>query len=72
MLQGDEDLGDDVEYRDEINLLEQLSNLNLDDTHSATSEPGEVVGFKEAAKSILNPSHTLFAKDRMSSKVRSK
>ncbi|XP_044747827.1 transcription termination factor 2 [Coccinella septempunctata] len=71
MLQGDEDLGDDEpEEQEEINLLDQLNKLNLDDQPDI-SPVGEVVGFKEATKGILNPSHPLFAKDRMSSKVKS-
>lgn len=71
MLQGDEDLGEDdeTEGREEINLLEQLNKLNLDDDQTGFSE--EKVGFKEATKGILNPSHPLFAKDRISSKVKS-
>ncbi|KAL3277454.1 hypothetical protein HHI36_012802 [Cryptolaemus montrouzieri] len=73
MLQGDEDLGDEEpEEREELNLLEQLNKLQLDDD---TSTPQELniadkgVGFKEAAKGLLNPSHPVFARDRLSSKV---
>ncbi|KAK9869992.1 hypothetical protein WA026_006091 [Henosepilachna vigintioctopunctata] len=78
MLHGDEDLGENEhEESEEMNILEQLNKLNLNENESSDnsslytlglSEKG--VGIKEATKSILNPSHPIFSKDRKSSKIR--
>lgn len=62
---------DEDEHSEELNILEQLSKLELDDdtydpAHALSEQP---VGLAEASRGILNPSHPVFSIERQSSKV---
>ncbi|XP_030764453.1 transcription termination factor 2-like [Sitophilus oryzae] len=80
MLQeGREDLGDDDEKLEEMNLLEQLSKMNLEDDADVDEHKSdgyldgireEKITLKEASRGHLNPSDPVFASDRPSSKVK--
>lgn len=75
MLENNELVGDGSddpeEDSEELNILEQLSRLDLDDDQydPAVNLSENPVGLAEASRGILNPSHPVFSTDRRSSKV---
>lgn len=66
--EGDDDNSEEVE---ELNILEQLSRLDLEDDRydPAVGLSEAPVGLAEASRGILNPSHPVFSTERRSSKV---
>ncbi|XP_060517340.1 transcription termination factor 2 [Cylas formicarius] len=73
MLKEDTDMGDDEDEESaELNLLEQLSNLNIDEDedNDGVMHPSqnEKVSLKEASKGLLNSSHPIFSQQWKSSK----
>lgn len=61
----------DEEHAEELNILEQLSRLDLEDDvyDPANAVRSEPVGLAEASRGILNPSHPVFSMERQSTKV---
>lgn len=72
MLHENMDDLDGEEQQEEMNILDQLSRLDLeDDVDDPNSNPAQKDApcLSEAAKNLLNPSNPVFSKERMSSKV---
>ncbi|CAH0563361.1 unnamed protein product [Brassicogethes aeneus] len=79
MLDETEELGDDGDEMNDLNLLDQLSKLNLDEDEDAYNPnatppagPGEEGGqdLKQATKGFLNPSNPVFSLEHQSSKIK--
>ncbi|KAF2897211.1 hypothetical protein ILUMI_08965 [Ignelater luminosus] len=73
MLQGEDLDPSETTGQEELNLLEQLSKMNLNDA----PDEGEglqiedaAVGLAQASRNIMNPSHPVFAQDRKSTKIK--